>query len=310
MNLKLNLQDRLKFDARTRFLSIIMVLVLLGVVYHRRIYGPRAKYLKATKERYLALKEEHSRLESTLPDAKAEQEKFRQFKEKYDTLTEEVAKKEKALPKNVNIPDILRFLVKEKEKHDLKLKNIICRKDQAGEIPLYKAPAGSKQQAISYYSYLPIEIEMYGSFEEIIKYIEGIERQLPYQRISSLQIDMRKTSGGKPNSILTVLSILGRGQEQDEDLAEFQTALKQFEELEFKTDPFQKKERPRVIENLREVMLNGIVWKKDKPYAVINNSLYSVGESVGGKKIIKIDKDEVLFESEDKLFRLTPKSNQ
>jgi len=278
-------QFSLKLDARSKFLLLVMTVLLAGVVYYRLMYVPRAGRLREVRERYLALADEVKRLESSIPDAGAEQEKFQTLKKNYDGLLAQVQNKEKVLPKNVNIPDILEFLVQDKDKYNLKIVSISSRKDKIREIPLYKPSAGSKQKPISYYTLLPIEMEAFGSFDDVIAYISNLEKKLPFQRIGRLQIDMRKTAGGQPQCFLTVLSVLGRGQEVDESLKDFQAALAEAENIAIE-DPFRKK---------------GVF------HAIINGTTYGVGDSIQKKKIIKIDKNGVILEEENKLFKLTLK---
>ena len=161
-------QLSLKLDSRNRLFLLIMVFVLATVIYYRGIYSPRASRLNQAKERYLALSGEAESLESSMLDVESEQEKLQGLKQKYDGLSIQVQEAEKPLPKNIHISDILDFLVKDKEKYNLEIRAISSRKDQLKDIPLYKPPAGSQQKPVSYYAILPIEIEAFGSFDNII----------------------------------------------------------------------------------------------------------------------------------------------
>ncbi len=298
-----------KLDARSRLLLAVAVALLIPVIYYKNIFSGRQLALNSARERYAALRDERQRLESTIPEVTAEQVKLDALKKEYNGLLDEVTKAERSLPKNVNIPDILNFLVKDKDKFRLKIINIKSYQDKAQDIPLYVPPAESKMKPISYYTALPIEIDAFASFADIIDYIANIEAMLPYQRISALQVDMQKTLGGQPEVFLTVLSILGRGQESDENLQDFQLALQDIEKKIRETeDPFHKKEKPRQEERLAGVELNGIISKKGTPYAIINGASLKVGDSVQNKKIIRIDSDSVVLEEEEKLFKLTTKT--
>jgi len=281
-----------------------MALLLAVVVYYRAVYSPRAERLRDAKGRYAALKGEEERLKSSMPDVSVEQENYQALKVKYDKLLAEIQETEKTLPKNVHIPDILEFLVNDKDKYNLKIMNISSDKSQIQEVPLFKPAPGSKQKAISYYSILPVKLEVFGSFDSIIAYINNLEKKLPYQRIGNLHINMQKTAGGQPQCFMTMFSVLGRGEEEDESLEDIQTALAGTEESE---DPFRKKGRPRIKERLTGAELNGIIHKKGVPHAIINGSTYKVGDLLQGKKIIEIDKDAVTLEEENKLFKLNLK---
>lgn len=295
-----------KFDARTRFLACVWVFFIITVFYYRNIYLPKARYLNEVRDRYFALSDEAKRVESGIPDITAEQRKLQGLKDNYDSLLIQVVKAEKALPKNINIPDILKFLVKDKDKYKLKLFSIKARNDKMQEVPIYTPPPDSKQKAVSYYAILPIEIQMYGSYANIIEYIANLEAKSAYQRAGSLQIDMQKTLGGNPECLISVLCVLGRGEEKDEGFEAFQEALSNAEKAE---DPFRKEERPRPEERLAGMQLKGIIWKAGAPHAIIGSSMYKVDDIIQGKKIIKIDKDSALLEEEDKLYRLTIKGD-
>jgi hypothetical protein len=152
---------------------------------------------------------------------------------------------------------------------------------------------------------------MFGSYDNIINYIEDIETKLPYQRVGSLQVDMQKTMGGEPQCFLTILSVLGRGEETDDGLATINLARKKIDkDTASEEDPFLKSGKPRVEERLTGAELNGIIHKKGVPHAIINGSSYKIGDLFQNKKIIKIDKDAVTLEEENKLFKLSIKGGE
>ncbi len=294
----------LKFDARSRLLLTVMIFLLLLTFYYRKAYAPRAKALKETRERYVSLQQEYLRLEKEIPLIEAERIKLDSLKDEYERLFARVMEEEKNLPKNINIPDILKFLVKNKDKFNLQIVNIASRKDKATALPLYTPPAETKQKSISYYSVLPIEMEFYASFDDLIRFISYIEEKLPYQRVGGLQINMQKTQEGQPQVFLTVISIMGIAEQGEEEYDEFRAAIDKVDRINASLDPFHAKERPRQQERLAGFTLSGIIRKKGEPYAIINGSTYKIGEKVQGKKIINISKDTVLLEEEDKVYLL------
>jgi len=293
-----------KLDTRSRFILLIMIFLLTALIYYRNIYLPRASRVRDAKERYLALKTEEDRLNSEMPDVEEEQKKLDALNENYEKLTAEVEEVEKIVPKNINIPDILDLLVREKRKFNMEIINIICRTEKMQDVPLWTPSPESKQKPVSYYAFLPIDIEAYSSFNDVVGYIESLENKLPYQSIGSLKMNMQKTSGGRPQLFLSVRSLLGRGQEEDESFDKFKAALSEAKAIMASADPFLKKDRPRVEERLVGAQLDGIVSKKGEPHAIINNSSYGVGDVFEGKKIVKIGDDKVTLEEENKLYKL------
>lgn len=51
-------------------------------------------------------------------------------------------------------------------------------------------------------------------------------------------------------------------------------------------------------ENLSEFILNGIMWDKDNPYAVINNEVVKLGDKIGDKTVVEINEKNVVLEQD------------
>jgi type II secretory pathway component PulC len=52
--------------------------------------------------------------------------------------------------------------------------------------------------------------------------------------------------------------------------------------------------------------LGGIVWSRTLPLAIINEALVGVGDSVAGRKVVRIGRDEVVVEINARKERLKP----
>lgn len=57
---------------------------------------------------------------------------------------------------------------------------------------------------------------------------------------------------------------------------------------------------PFILKEVREkkkaeLALNGILWDKDNPKAVINDAIVGVGDSIGENKIVSIEQDHVIL---------------
>ena len=74
--------------------------------------------------------------------------------------------------------------------------------------------------------------------------------------------------------------------------------------IELKRDPFTAV--PIVSEKTLQsgVDLTGILWDKDKPLAIIDGHIVKKGSRVGGKTIIDIKKDQVIFSDGEVLSEL------
>lgn len=45
-------------------------------------------------------------------------------------------------------------------------------------------------------------------------------------------------------------------------------------------------------------ILNGIVWDKDNPYAIINNDVVKIGDKIGDIAVVEINKESVIVEED------------
>lgn len=59
--------------------------------------------------------------------------------------------------------------------------------------------------------------------------------------------------------------------------------------------------------NVPELVLNGIMYLEDGPRALINNSIVEKGDTIGGAKVISINKKSVILESENNEITLNLK---
>lgn len=53
--------------------------------------------------------------------------------------------------------------------------------------------------------------------------------------------------------------------------------------------------------------VQGLIWATNKPKAIINNEIYSIGDKLGGADITKIDKEGVILIFDDKEYTVTTK---
>lgn len=62
--------------------------------------------------------------------------------------------------------------------------------------------------------------------------------------------------------------------------------------------------RGELSETVRGLVLDGIVWDTDKPFAIINNQVYGIGDAVGKSRILRITQTEVSLEEDGTTFTL------
>ena len=57
-------------------------------------------------------------------------------------------------------------------------------------------------------------------------------------------------------------------------------------------------------ESLRGLMLDGIVWDDEKPYAIINNRVLGIGDAIGKSRITAITETAVTLEEDGNAFSI------
>ena len=57
-------------------------------------------------------------------------------------------------------------------------------------------------------------------------------------------------------------------------------------------------------ESVRGLMLDGIVWDNEKPYAIINNQVLGIGDTVGRSRITAITETAVTLEEDGNAFSI------
>ena len=76
---------------------------------------------------------------------------------------------------------------------------------------------------------------------------------------------------------------------------EAQEARVLLEELK-KKNPFRADHFSEMVKITGSTDLKGITWDSAKPFAIIGNKVVMEGDSIDGKKVIKINKDSVVLE--------------
>jgi len=86
-----------------------------------------------------------------------------------------------------------------------------------------------------------------------------------------------------------------RKKEIDLSQREAQEARTLLEELK-KKNPFRADHFSDMVKIAGNTDLKGITWDSAKPFAIIGNKVVIEGDSIDGKKVIKINKDSVVLE--------------
>jgi len=85
----------------------------------------------------------------------------------------------------------------------------------------------------------------------------------------------------------------------------FQELDSQSRDLNLSRDPFSS--LPATAEKISGrggLILSGIIWDKDKPSAIINNSIVELGDTVSGNIVVDIRQDRVILNDGSNTFEL------
>ncbi len=66
-------------------------------------------------------------------------------------------------------------------------------------------------------------------------------------------------------------------------------------------------ERGKFQKQLGNIKVTGLIWNTDLPLAIINGKVCKIGDSVGGAKVIDINKKGVFLDFHGEIYMLRPK---
>lgn len=112
-----------------------------------------------------------------------------------------------------------------------------------------------------------------------------------------------KLTAGKPRNKIFVSQVKGVSAEGKKPEALPQRPLPP--DIYGRQDPFASIEGRVVKQEARERLeLEGIIWDKSQPLAIINDIIVGDGGMIDGKKVLRIEKDRVFLEENGKQFEL------
>jgi len=312
-----------KFKRRERVLAVFLILFVMMCLYYRKSHVPRAVRIRGLTQKLEKMHTDRISIEAQFPDLDAERENFNQLKEKYEQLKETLRGLEAQLWDRTRIPELLETVTAplgEDSKMDLlwvKTKKRIAAKSKgAGKTAVQAQLEEDKSKNVDIYPKFNIEMSFYSGFGALIEYIKEMEELENYIKITKVQMTLTEVRPQTPKITLGLVTLLGEGVYTPEDEEEakevFADAGKALEEVEEKAaeedrgpiDPFSPTGKPYKKAALAGFLVDGIMWKGDAPYAVINGLLYTIGEEVDGKTIVSIEEKEVVLQEADQRYHL------
>lgn len=308
-----NLLERIKLRPRERFFLGMFVLCALLLAYYRPVYLPKATHLKVLKNRYVTLHSQRVKLESELPDVEVCRKKVEDMKSGFDQLQQKLALLESEMPDETQTSELLAFLTSNTGRLNFKLNSVkpekmemITTKGLVTEAETeQKKPGAQEDKGIPMYKLLPIEIGFSAPFEDIIIYVGNLEKGSSYLKIKEYKMKIDQAGSGIPEVSLTVQALLTapRQRATEERKEVFATLNNMLNSIS--ADPFNPKAKPLEIGEAGDLELQGIIWKRNRPTAIINGEICTIGEIFRGKKVSEITQDSVIMEEKGRKFTLT-----
>ncbi len=320
---------KMTLGSREKIMLMTLLLALLCVVYYRVFFIKSARELKDVIDEIEYTTEKIEKIEAGYPDVAKEKAEVDRLKSEYNSLSKTLVGFESELLDETEIPELLNTIMKEASVSGVafdsakpeeeeyitasgevkKLEEILAEEKKSAKKKEIEPTAETEEMAIdeaeTLYKILPISINFKSSFNQAISYIRKVEDISSYLQVSKLRmlIDQQKGTNPEVNMITSIL--LGRGKGGSiEELEEAKASLKEMERL-MEVNPFKVEGMPLEKGELRDVTLGGIIKRRNQPYAMLNDSLYTIGDLFQGKEIVKIDDSEVTLEGEGKVYQLS-----
>jgi len=310
---------KIKLKPRERFFLFFFILCVAFLFYYRPFYLPKAVELRSMRARFSDYRSERIKLQSQLPDIEAFKKKIESAKAGFEDLQKKLDAMEAEMPTEDDTASILSFISKNTEKLKIKLtsvkpdamqvittKGAFTQAEMAGDS---KSKAKSQDKGFAIYKLFPIDINLSAPFEDIIAYSARLEKISQYMKITDYKMRIEAVSAGIPDATIRVQVLLAgpRQKRSAEERREVFSTLESMISTMSAPDPFRPDSKPLDKGEAINMYLEGVMWQKDKPHAIINGSAYTVGSVVDGKKIIDIKDDSVSLEENGKEFVLTLK---
>lgn len=308
---------RISFPIRVKFreqvMLVFLALTLVTGLAFRNVFLPRVRAGGELKREIGAKEEEYVRFVADQPSIEERKGTLRKLKLDYRRSKRRLGRFEKTLMDRSQIPDLLKTMMERLKKHKVDMRTLkpveLVEGEAAGKPALGLEPGKEEaKKPFEPYEKFFLEIAGFVSFDDLIAFVEGLEKMPGYLQVRDVKIFLGGERKDKPGFLLTARTLLGTGVGRPPD----EKALRELpplEELEKLPDPFYREAKPLRKAEPAGLTLKGILWNEKKPRALINGKVVEVGDLVEDKKVTSITKDTVTLQQEDTEFLLTVKTS-
>ncbi|PIQ88305.1 MAG: hypothetical protein COV72_08340 [Candidatus Omnitrophica bacterium CG11_big_fil_rev_8_21_14_0_20_42_13] len=263
-------------------LGVLFLFLLLGL-YNKYIYRNLSHNIGNLKKEYRDLRHELDKTEFQFIDIKSEQARLSAESTRFKNLEDSLKTREDKLYSKAQLGAFLRKITQSGDAKNLDFFSITPKKTQEKEL----------------YMRFPVEIKLSSPYSDFLSYLKEIENMLEVLKIDKIEIELDEKVSANPSVVMKLGSILSDRPVLPED--------QKMISISSGSQLFGQQEAPKIKTEtkLEGVKLNGVIWQGGKATAIINNNVVQLGESIGKRKILEINADNVVLGEGDLRYTLT-----
>ena len=297
-----------KFGQREKAWTVLLVFVAVGFTGYRVVVKPRTDAVRKARAAKLRVEGELTKLEATRPNVQAELDNVQAARTQVAALYHELEGLEDGLLNSQDLDLLLQRVVEERKRLKVQIIAVKPMKDESEKPKTRPPPSAGKEKdkavETSFYKRMLVQVDAYASFDDLITYIEALDRQAPYQRVQGVKVKLEGQELMRPRVLIALQTLLSDLPEETvRQRQEIFANVKQLAAREAK-DPFLAGEKPKEEELAVGLELTGIFGEGSALTALINGEPYQVGDVIQDKRIVAIRPDRVVLEHGARRFLL------
>lgn len=295
-----------KIGAREKAWIILWVTVVSSASYVRMSYRPRAVEVRELRSQVASFDRQKITLMAKQPDVSKRQAALEDLKKEISAGYEALTQAEENLLDAQDVDQLLESLVKDRSKFEFVLNSIRPVQQKEPSALETIAKPGEGKQAAEPYRKLMVQIDLFGTFQGLVSYVDFLERMRPYQEVQAIKVKVEGKEVSRPHAVLLVSVLMGQTtKEKETQRGEIFGLLGDAADREDK-DPFLTSDKPKEVVQAVGLELSGVLSEGNQPVAaMINNEIYAVGQVIQGKRIVAIEPNQVVLEQGNRRFILT-----
>lgn len=257
---------------RQRALVLILAAAILFSFYYNFVYKAESTSLRASKNEYLRVSNELTRLKGQMPDIEKEREALNSAKRSFESLKSELAAREEELPAQGSVPQLLGELVHQAEGYPIDFSSIRQRANK------------EKKE----YAELVIEIKIDSLYGDFVNYLNRLESFSQFLKVTDMTLEeMKNNFNGSLSATINLTTLIGECAvtKKEKTPAQEHIAPLTIERNPFISKFFPAKEPKEKKEAMR---ISGIIVRGEQSTVIINDEVYRVGGTIGNKVVKRI----------------------